>query len=171
MHPNLFCRLFSLSQQWRWIMISIIFGYNNFLIILFTARWIMILIKSESKSRLFIIIIFDLSLRWGKLMKPDCFRNSSNFVRKKDYCLPYLDFLYGPVFFIQVLLSSTIEPRLNDLLYIVFSSWPHQVLQKQESKWHLGMYSQQNGPDEFFSCGTLTAIMIRIISRPFWRLR
>ena len=129
----------------------------------------MILIKSESKSRLFIIIIFDLSLRWGKLMKPDCFRNSSNFAGKKDSCLPYLDFLYGPVFLYRSRYHQQLI-RVNYILYIVFSSWLQQVLQKKESKWHLGIYSQQNGPDEFFS-RTLTAIMIRIISRPFWRLR
>ena len=171
MHPNLFYRLFSLSQQWRWIMISITFGNNNYLIIFLTLMFDNDF--DQVWEQLWTLHHYHI---WpqspvGEINEARLFSQFFQFCKKKDSCLPYLDFLYGPVFFILVLLSSTIEPRLNDLLYIVFSSWPHQVLQKQESKWHVGMYSQQNGPDDFFSCGTLTAIMIRIISRPFWRLR
>ena len=100
MHPNLFCRLFSLSQQWRWIMISITFGNNNYLIIFLTLMFDNDF--DQVWEQLWTLHHYHI---WpqspvGEINEARLFSQFFQFCKKKDSCLPFLDFLYGPVFYI-----------------------------------------------------------------------
>ena len=171
MHPNLFYRLFSLSQQWRWIMISITFGNNNYLIIFLTLMFDNDF--DQVWEQLWTLHHYHI---WpqspvGEINEARLFSQFFQFCKKKDSCLPYLDFLYGPVF----LYRSCYHQQLKRIWMIYYTSYFHHgPIRSCKSRSQNGILEcipSRMDQMNFFSCGTLTAIMIRIISRPFWRLR